>query len=153
MSSYAYKVLTKAITCKIPIIEAEDILKDWFFNKHEESECIQYRNISLISLKDHLKFLYGDKCVFCNIKMNFVKITIQNKLTYLDTATIEHILPKAKGGISHIDNYCLSCGKCNNKKRDNLLPYDLFKANKKAFEIDHIDEDFDMNQFLKRYRK
>jgi 5-methylcytosine-specific restriction endonuclease McrA len=32
--------------------------------------------------------------------------------------TIDHIIPRAKGGVSNEDNLCLACSRCNGRKRD-----------------------------------
>jgi len=39
--------------------------------------------------------------------------------------TIDHIMPRAKGGVSEADNLCLACSRCNGRKRDLTHAYDL----------------------------
>ena len=39
--------------------------------------------------------------------------------------TIDHIIPRARGGVSEADNLCLACSRCNGRKRDLTHAYDL----------------------------
>jgi 5-methylcytosine-specific restriction endonuclease McrA len=32
--------------------------------------------------------------------------------------TIDHVIPRAKGGVSNEGNLCLACSRCNGRKRD-----------------------------------
>lgn len=34
-------------------------------------------------------------------------------------ATVDHVVPKCKGGLDHITNCVLACDECNNQKADN----------------------------------
>jgi hypothetical protein len=35
--------------------------------------------------------------------------------------TVDHVVPKSKGGVSHVDNYVLSCRNCNASKQARSL--------------------------------
>ena len=48
-----------------------------------------------------LKLVYGESCVRCKES---------------DADTIDHVIPKSKGGRDHVDNYQPMCKKCNNDK-------------------------------------
>lgn len=68
-------------------------------------------------------YLKNDKCCFCEIIMfadsNF-GVTNKNRI-----ATIEHILPKSKGGQNSKKNYTLSCYSCNSHRGNR--DFDEFK--------------------------
>ena len=42
----------------------------------------------------------------------------------ITTFQIDHILPKAKGGLTTISNLAYACGACNNFKADRTLSFD-----------------------------
>ena len=44
------------------------------------------------------------KCFYCDAELDF------------ETLTIDHIIPRSKGGSNRADNMVASCRKCNNKK-------------------------------------
>lgn len=46
-------------------------------------------------------FKQSNRCVYCNCILT------------LDTATIDHIKPRSKGGTDHPTNLILACKKCN----------------------------------------
>jgi 5-methylcytosine-specific restriction endonuclease McrA len=48
----------------------------------------------------------GNKCQYCSSTKNL---------------TIDHIIPKSKGGDNSWENMCLSCSTCNTKKGDKFL--------------------------------
>lgn len=54
----------------------------------------------------------GDGCHYCGRKVSLKKLTL------------DHKLPKSRGGLDEFDNYLLSCGGCNGMKGD--MSYDEF---------------------------
>lgn len=48
-------------------------------------------------------------CVYCTRKMTL-------RLNKGHTATIDHIIPRSKGGVNHEDNYAAACSSCNTDK-------------------------------------
>lgn len=49
------------------------------------------------------------RCCYCRVKLT------------IETATIEHVHPQSKGGLSDWMNCRIACGMCNRKKGDKLL--------------------------------
>jgi hypothetical protein len=49
------------------------------------------------------------RCCYCNNKM------LEHQGSKL-SATIDHVIPKSKGGISHHDNYVIACYRCNHAR-------------------------------------
>ena len=60
------------------------------------------------------KWLYGEQGGFCNGCQNHFQI--QN-------LTVDHIIPRSKGGTDHISNLQLLCGHCNSVKGDKPHEY------------------------------
>jgi hypothetical protein len=50
----------------------------------------------------------GPDCWFCGRHMG-------------DDVTIEHLVPRSKGGVNHLDNYALAHGECNRAAADKTL--------------------------------
>jgi hypothetical protein len=50
----------------------------------------------------------GDECWFCGLALG-------------EDATIEHLVPRSKGGVNHLDNYVLAHRKCNSDAADKPL--------------------------------
>jgi len=122
MSTYAYKILKDIVDFKITEEEGEKLLLEFFNNYWEPSENRRLpRDLELPKDKIYLLELYGDRCIFCNIIM-ISDTGFQTKLTSEDNLTIEHILPRSKGGPNHLDNKCLSCASCNSRKQSNIIP-------------------------------
>jgi len=68
------------------------------------------------------------KCIFCNKKLCVSLDGFPD-----DNVTIEHILPKSRGGTDDIENLALACAGCNNEKG---IRHDVNKANKqRALEV------------------
>lgn len=67
-----------------------------------------------------LEFLFeeqGGKCAYCSGEM--VLPTIDNSSTSsLATATRDHFVPKAMGGLDVLENFVAACTECNTIKRD-----------------------------------
>ncbi len=77
----------------------------------------------------------GYKCVVCDIEGDNVKLTKDNSgAIHLDLysgdrlMTIDHTIPKSKGGNNHINNLKPMCCKCNSEKGNNLI--DVYKEGK-----------------------
>lgn len=89
-----------------------------------------------MTTKEKLWKLYEGKCSICGHQ-----VILQN-------ASIDHVLPKSKGGKNSMKNYALTHKKCNNKKgnkiiRQNVIPFDelaklKIKTSKKNAEIAKI---------------
>lgn len=60
------------------------------------------------------KLIYRDGlfCHYCGCRCEISHDNIQRE----NTATVDHIIPKAIGGLDKIDNCVLACYKCNNSK-------------------------------------
>lgn len=57
----------------------------------------------------------GMDCHYCGVKM---RLPIANGRAFRFQATIEHIVPRSKGGSSDLYNLVLACNQCNNKLGD-----------------------------------
>ena len=57
----------------------------------------------------------GNKCCFCGVTMTWNMKKIPLAMT---CATLEHIIPKSKGGKDHINNLAVSCWQCNSRRKD-----------------------------------
>lgn len=71
-------------------------------------EKVQYAK-TLIPSKENLLKRDHNKCCYCNVKLS------------LTEATIEHVHPQSKGGLSDWINCRIACSDCNRKKGDKLL--------------------------------
>lgn len=98
------------------VTEAVAMDKLLYLFKHYKK---QYRSTLLLPFygvnKEKLRLLDGNNCFYCQKEMN--QIT-----NHPDSATIEHLLPKSKGGQNYFDNYALSCRTCNMAKSATLTP-------------------------------
>lgn len=52
------------------------------------------------------------RCFYCRVKTN---LNYQKRDNHL-LATIDHVVPKSKGGANNINNYVLACFGCNTAK-------------------------------------
>lgn len=61
---------------------------------------------------------YGQRrCAYCCCQLHFTK-QVSGKVPHPNTATIEHIIPKSKGGYGHFVNTLMVCVTCNGKRGD-----------------------------------
>jgi hypothetical protein len=65
----------------------------------------------------------GDHCYLCTRLMSFKPYRIGNYNPR--RASIDHVIPRARGGEHTLDNVKLACLRCNIRKNDNLLPSEL----------------------------
>lgn len=47
-------------------------------------------------------------CFYCKVKL------------FRKEATVDHVIPKSKGGLNKPENYVIACKKCNDDKGDSL---------------------------------
>lgn len=66
--------------------------------------------------------IYGPYCFYCGIRV----VVARGKVQKDNTATVDHLIPKSKGGIRTFKNSRLSCRRCNLLKADKTLKQ--FKA-------------------------
>ena len=68
------------------------------------------------------------KCIFCN-----KKLYVEADGTPDPNVTVEHIIPRSKGGTDDLENLALACKGCNNEKG---IRHDVNKADRyRAYEI------------------
>ena len=85
------------------------------------SASSEYELPSIIRLKIRPKYNFYNK-VELNRKNIFKRDN--NQCQYCgskDNLTVDHVIPKSKGGVSSWDNLVTACSKCNNKKDNKFL--------------------------------
>ncbi len=78
----------------------------------------------LPNYRTHKRVLYGRQggvCVGCEVLFPFWNLTV------------DHKVPKSKGGTGHIENLQLLCGSCNSIKGNRSHEYLMAKLKKRAF--------------------
>lgn len=99
-------------------LEAEEMLCTLFENstRVNEKEIPPLDMARLWKIQD----LDGVYCFYCG-EFTVPMFTSGRMEDY--NATVDHILPKSRGGVDHIDNCVISCYKCNYEKGSlSLLP-------------------------------
>ena len=59
---------------------------------------------------------YGKRCYYCGIELQDYGTS-----NFCALATVDHVIPKSKGGKNSIDNYVPCCLSCNARKKDKIL--------------------------------
>ena len=85
-------------------ISYENVKFDTQLLRNPEISGIEYQQGTLqgYEIREYLLEKFGRKCCYCG-KENI-------------PLEIEHIIPKSRGGTNRIDNLCLACHECNQKK-------------------------------------
>ncbi len=85
-------------------VSYENVKFDTQLMKNPEISGVEYKQGTLqgYEVREYLLEKYSRKCCYCD-KEN---IPLQ----------IEHIIPKSRGGTNRIDNLCIACRECNQKK-------------------------------------
>lgn len=98
------------------------------YKKRYKFEDDRYKTVELRCKKLDIKYEKIDRQVIyrkynykCNICGIVCKIANSENYNDLDCATIDHIIPKLKGGTHTYDNVQLLCRNCNNKKYITIL--------------------------------
>jgi 5-methylcytosine-specific restriction endonuclease McrA len=102
------------------VIHVQPNLKDYknlYGNKFETK--IIFKVAVKIWLRTVVSEAQNHKCCWCGRDT----ITKPNKS---NSATLEHIIPRANGGTDDLDNLAMSCNKCNGKR--GILPPEEFMA-------------------------
>jgi len=71
--------------------------------------------------------IWGNKCVYCGVPV-FIRPNNVNKAK----ATVDHFIPKSKGGGLGINNLVLCCVSCNSAKT-NTMPQDFLPMDKYSY--------------------
>ena len=82
---------------------------------------VPYRNI-MLSRKNILR-RDGYRCQYCNRR---------------DSLTVDHVLPKSRGGKDHWTNLVAACISCNNRKGDRTPEEANMKLQRKPFRPSHV---------------
>ena len=104
-----YKLIHKG---KVEVLETEEILI--------RSEKTTFKRPSIVQLRNYINLPYKKinltrdnvlkrddyTCVYCSSKENL---------------TLDHIIPKSKGGLNTWENLVTACRECNRKKDDKML--------------------------------
>lgn len=69
----------------------------------------QRRPRSLRGAAQLLRAQMKDQCVYCGVSLDDA------------TRTVDHVVPRSRGGKDHLSNYVLSCLGCNNVKGDRTV--------------------------------
>ncbi len=83
-----------------------------FYKGINRTDIPQRTDIAKLKRYNHLdnrKYLYGEQGGYCNGC---------NEHFQLQNLTVDHIIPKSKGGTDHLENLQLLCGHCNSVKGD-----------------------------------
>lgn len=84
------------------------------------------------SIRTILRIQQNNKCIYCECKLIHPKHENYKK-TPKNASSIDHKIPRAKGGKSEIGNYALSCVGCNQEK--GAIPFEIFYAYKRMHKI------------------
>lgn len=110
-----------------------------YVNKNFKRDCVIYDNgdidcesLNYVDLAMTYARLSG-VCAYCGKKLKLKNS--KGKKNNFGVSTADHIVPKARGGLSLISNLCCSCNSCNSKKGfmtdDEFFEYrELIKAGK-----------------------
>jgi 5-methylcytosine-specific restriction endonuclease McrA len=90
--------------CPITHISYENAKFDTQLMRNPEISSIEYQQGTLYGyeIREYLLEKFNRKCCYCG-KTNV-------------PLEVEHIIPKSRGGTNRIDNLCLACHECNQKK-------------------------------------
>jgi len=90
--------------CPIGYISYENVKFDTQLLRNPEISGIEYQQGTLqgYEVREYLLEKFGRKCCYCG-KENV-------------PFEVEHIIPKSRGGTDRIDNLCLACRDCNQRK-------------------------------------
>lgn len=66
-----------------------------------------------------LRKIHGDRCVYCGTELDFGRYTLKTRPS--TQATIEHIIPIARGGTHTWTNCTLACLRCNLSKNSRTV--------------------------------
>lgn len=75
-------------------------------------------NLKRRARKLNLLIKYNYKCLYCCKKLSY------------ETATVDHIIPKSKGGGNAWDNLAICCLPCNQLKADKILKCQVLPKSK-----------------------
>lgn len=73
---------------------------------------LQLVQTAMVSRRERLWLAAGKKCHWCGVSTIFAKVNNQ----LWDAATIDHVIPRYKGGLDNDSNLVSACMRCNNRR-------------------------------------
>lgn len=92
----------------------------------------------------------GGKCYFCNCDTHLLEST-QNKMTPI-TATIEHLIPKSKGGTNAPSNLKMSCHQCNSL-RGNMHAVEWLQIAKDPQKVADFIKQRELTSLIRKFKQ
>ena len=100
-------------------------------NKRPRSEFLHYRTLLGMSRQEQADFSYAGLKRFFRVQLwdrshtcKYDKCPFPNKeIVCFDEATLDHIVPRSKGGRTRLSNLQLMHGPCNTKKSNKMPDY------------------------------
>jgi len=121
--------------------------KQEYIEKYGKNMCagFAYKQAKKVYIRTNLAEAQNWKCCFCGIEM----VEYPNQK---NSATIEHVIPRCKGGLNSPKNYAISCNRCNNNRGD--LDWQVFMDRKhQVIQKEKNKRQRDMEKRLEKWLK
>lgn len=102
------------------VIHEQPQKAEWkaLYPNHSFCARMAYLTARKVYIRNRLAEAQNWHCCWCGV------LTVPHP-DQKNSATIEHVTPRSKGGADHPDNYAMSCSECNKKR--GTMPADLFQ--------------------------
>lgn len=95
----------------------------WKPNKRARSEFLEVRTLLGMSKQDQVDFSYADLRRYFKVKLwdkSHICVGCEKEIKTFDEASIDHIIPRSKGGRTRWANVQLMHRNCNSKKSSKI---------------------------------
>lgn len=119
------------------LIHSKPIFQQWkeIFPGEGMRAKIAYKTALRVYWRTILSESQNHRCCWCGVRM-----TEHQGLSHSET--IEHILPKSKGGKNHTNNYAVACHKCNSSRGTQTIDEFLCKIRLHQGQANHSKDIF-----------